>query len=181
MTDRFEGVPDENLASWLQPDVTAAIERRNGKIANGPERRLMVAVLEDAVLRFRKNAAAKTEEGKAIFAEEQQWLFGPGEDGPFSFESICDALGIDPSYLRRGLSRWARAQQKGFGAMLSMVPLLLGEGIPAAARRALLNHRPRDAGKTLMQAYGLSCDEAALLVDVNPCADAPSVASQAHL
>jgi hypothetical protein len=71
-----------------------------------PERRLMVAILEDAVsclstdlhrcnLRQRK----QHEEAKAwVTAEEEsEWIF--------SFKNICEVLGMDPSYLRRGLIR----------------------------------------------------------------------------
>ena len=71
-----------------------------------PERRLMVAILEDAVsclstdrhgsnLRQRK----QYEEAKAWVTtdEETEWIF--------SFKNICEVLGMDPSYLRRGLIR----------------------------------------------------------------------------
>jgi hypothetical protein len=71
-----------------------------------PERRLMVAILEDAVsclltdlqgsnLRQRK----QYEEAKAWVTtdEESEWIF--------SFKNICEVLGMDPSYLRRGLIR----------------------------------------------------------------------------
>src|SRR5689334_22359043 len=182
MTDRFEALPEENLGAWLQPDVTGAVETRSGKLVNGPERRLMVAVLEDAVYRFRKHAGAKTIEGKSILAEEEQWFFGRDEDGPFSYETICDALGIDPDYLRGGLRRLKEAQHaprasgKPLFPRLSMIPLLLGEDIPAPARRALVNHRPGEAGRRLMKKYGLTCDEAALLVGANPCANAVAAA-----
>ena len=189
MAERFEALPDENLASWLQPDVTAAFETRSGTLANGPERRLMTAVLEDAVHRYRKTVAAKTAMEKAIFSEEEEWIFGRGEDSPFSFETICDALGIDADYLRRGLRRlqektrgeqrprtaleaaqnYARVAKGGFRP--SMVPLLLAENLPTPARRALLDRRMVDAATALMQAYGLSCEEAALLVDANPCTE----------
>jgi len=187
MIDRIETSPDENLSGWLQPDVTAAFETRSGRLVNGPERRLMVAVLEDAVHGFKKNAAARSAVEKAVFAEEEEWFFDRGADGPFSFETICDALGLDPDYLRSGLRRWVENHGKRARTdvrpaatpaktterpRLSMVPLLLGEKIPAPARRALLEHRGRDAGKALMSAYGLSCAEAAQLVDANPCAEA---------
>jgi hypothetical protein len=182
MTEQFQALPQENLGAWLQPDVTGATETHRGRIANGPERRLMVAVLEDAVHRFRKQAGATSADGKAILAEEEEWFFGTGEDGPFAFESICDALGIDPDYLRGGLRRLKEAQHaprvngKISFPRLSMVPLLLAEDIPAPARRALMNHRPGEAGRRLMKEYGLTCDEAALLVGANPCADAVAAA-----
>ena len=66
----------------------------------------MVAILEDAVsclltdrhgsnLRQRK----QYEEAKAWVTtdEESEWIF--------SFKNICEVLGMDPSYLRRGLIR----------------------------------------------------------------------------
>jgi hypothetical protein len=49
-----------------------------------------------------------------------------------------------------------------------MVPLLSGDDIPETARRALIDHRPREAGKALMKAFELSCDEAKQLV-ADPC------------
>jgi len=71
-----------------------------------PERRLMVAILEDAVscvstdlhrcnLRQRK----QYEEAKAWVTtdDESEWIF--------SFKNICEVLGMDPSYLRHGLIR----------------------------------------------------------------------------
>src|SRR5215470_1372990 len=112
MTDHIETSVDNNLSGWLQPDVTAAFETRSGTLAKGPERRLMVAVLEDGIHRYQKSAAARTLIEKEIFAEEEEWLFGPGEDGPFAFETICDALGLDADYLRGGLRGW---RERNFG------------------------------------------------------------------
>ena len=40
-------------------------------------------------------------------AEAEQWVRGEdGNDSPFSFRNLCDALGIEASYLARGLLAW---------------------------------------------------------------------------
>lgn len=52
----------------------------------------------------------------------------------------------------------------------SMIPLLLaGNSISAEARQALRDNRLKDAGEMLMDDYGLSCIEAAHLLDVAVC------------
>ena len=35
--------------------------------------------------------------------EAEAWLFVDDYERPFSFVNICDHLGLDPAYLRRGL------------------------------------------------------------------------------
>jgi len=71
-----------------------------------PERRLMVAILEDAVSclsadqrRCNLKQRKQYEEAKAWITadEESEWIF--------SFKNICEVLGMNPGYLRRGLIR----------------------------------------------------------------------------
>ena len=71
-----------------------------------PERRLMVAILEDAVSclstdlhRCNPRQRKQYEEAKAWVAadDESEWIF--------SFKNICEVLGMNPNYLRRGLIR----------------------------------------------------------------------------
>ena len=71
-----------------------------------PERRLMVAILEDAVSclstdlhRCNPRQRKQYEEAKAWVAadDESEWIF--------SFKNICEVLGMNPSYLRHGLIR----------------------------------------------------------------------------
>ncbi|MEO6026985.1 MAG: hypothetical protein ABIR79_09000, partial [Candidatus Binatia bacterium] len=31
-------------------------------------------------------------------------------DSPFSFRNVCEAIGIEPGYLQRGLMAWRRSQ-----------------------------------------------------------------------
>lgn len=71
-----------------------------------PEHRLMLAVLEEAVTTFQRHAAAKTVVGMRLFAQVQAWIGSDDAEWPFSFLNICDALGLEPAYLRSGLRRW---------------------------------------------------------------------------
>jgi hypothetical protein len=168
MMNQFATVLDDNPASLLQPDVIFPdqyLATLKTKSVMEPEKRLMLAVLEDAVYRFQKNVAAGSELGKEIFAEEKSWFFERGANWVFSFESICEAFDIDPDYVRRGLTRWQATHGR-----FSLVPLLLTEPtIAAEARAALAENRLQDAAGLLMDRYGLSCVEAGQLLDIAAC------------
>ena len=68
---------------------------------HSPEHRLMIAVLRDAI-----NCLLKDQGNGRTSREAQQWIMGPDVDWPFSFENVCDVLGLDPGCLRSGLRRW---------------------------------------------------------------------------
>jgi hypothetical protein len=71
-----------------------------------PEKRLLLAVLSEAITTLRHTAGARTREGRRRFAETAAWFASDATDSPFAFASICDALGLDAAYLRSGLRRW---------------------------------------------------------------------------
>ena len=74
------------------------------------EKNLILAVLEDAVNCFQKYYAARDKKGKELFREVEEWIMDEKDDRVFSFGSICDSLGINPGYLRRGLKQWEKKQ-----------------------------------------------------------------------
>ncbi len=79
-------------------------ETRRRKLPAEGERKLLFAVLEDAIrtyLRHRDNDAAHNNED---FVEAAEWLSCDDECGPFAFLSVCEALGIDADSLRSGIS-----------------------------------------------------------------------------
>jgi len=65
----------------------------------------MVAVLEDAIRTLL--LAQRTGIPKKRLLRELAWLESTSQAEPFAFESICDVLGIDPSYLRSRLMKGA--------------------------------------------------------------------------
>jgi hypothetical protein len=70
-----------------------------------PERRLMVAILEDAVSCLSTNLRRCNVRKRKQYEAAQYWVTTE-EDNEwiFSFRNICEVLGMDPSYLRRGLT-----------------------------------------------------------------------------
>ena len=71
-----------------------------------PERSLMSAVLLDAVECFQKYLLLHDEYSNRLFREAENWILDNDREWLFSFINICDALTIDPHYLRKGLLRW---------------------------------------------------------------------------
>jgi hypothetical protein len=66
------------------------------------EKRLMLAVVERAVDDFRIYVLVPTGRGRRIFREAAAW-FDSSACGPFDFEGICQATGLDPDFIRKGL------------------------------------------------------------------------------
>jgi hypothetical protein len=82
----------------------------NGGAALQPEKRLMLAVLEDGVASYQRHALTETPAGRAEFYEAVRWLRRNDEHWPFSFLNVCRTLGLEPTFIRRGLSSWRMRQ-----------------------------------------------------------------------
>ncbi len=67
----------------------------------------MLAVLEDAVSCFQKYSSARDKIETSRFHEAEEWILLPGtSDWLFSFDNICEALDLNPGYIREGLLHW---------------------------------------------------------------------------
>ncbi|HWP57853.1 MAG TPA: hypothetical protein VNL14_08200 [Candidatus Acidoferrales bacterium] len=99
---------EERLPSLFQPDTLLPEQYLSGHRSKQlePGKRLMLAVLEDAVLCFQGNLLAQDAKKKALFRDAEAWIMEQSRDWIFSFESVCESLGLDPGYLRAGLLRW---------------------------------------------------------------------------
>lgn len=86
------------------------LERLQKKSIREREEGLMLAILEDAIHCFFKYLLAKDEKGRQLFRETEKWLLEKNSDWLFSFENICETLGLNPSYLREGLMRWKESE-----------------------------------------------------------------------
>ena len=89
--------PDIILPGQLTGDVAMLDE---------PERRLRLAVLEDAIRYVQRYLHATDKHGRALYEDAVDWFGSPDRGDPFAFENVCDALGLDPDYIRGGLRRW---------------------------------------------------------------------------
>src|SRR5581483_3568484 len=100
---------EERAAELFQPDTLLPSQYfdriRRQRYLDG-ERRLMIAVLEDAVDVYRKQAAAQDSRVRGLFRDAEEWIEDTEKSWLYSFENICDVLDLDADYLRRGLHRW---------------------------------------------------------------------------
>lgn len=105
-------VPSASEARWAlgsEPHGWHAHRRLDDfqrNLYHQPEKRLVLAVLEDAIACFQHFLWATDSRGKRIFSEARNWLWSDRDDWPFAYQNVCDVLGIDANYLRRGLVRW---------------------------------------------------------------------------
>ncbi len=101
---------DSNLEpQTVLPSQFFSLPERGGSLQ--PERRLMAAVLADAVGAVQKNVTARDRRARRIFVEAMEWFESEDADWPFSFVNLCDALGLEPGCLRSGLRRWCDHQR----------------------------------------------------------------------
>ena len=73
------------------------------------EKRLMLAVLKDAVDILSEYAMAYQPRRRQLFAKTIAWVAADEATWPFSFVSICDTLGFDIASLRKVLARRVEA------------------------------------------------------------------------
>lgn len=71
-----------------------------------PEKRLMLAVLDDALKSFQNNVAGGGSKSKRLFRETEEWFWDGDTEHIFGFEHICSVLGLGPDYIRRMLVQW---------------------------------------------------------------------------
>jgi hypothetical protein len=93
----------------FQPDVLASaqyMEKWRYRRTHEPEKMLMCAVLEDAITCYQRFSRVSTRRGRAAFKEAENWLMREKGEWPFSFERICEALDLNPDYIRMGLAHW---------------------------------------------------------------------------
>ncbi len=101
--------PDERIGFLFQPDSLLSAHyfgtlRR--KTLLEPEKRLMLAILEDAINCFQDNLLAQNVRRGRLVEEVEEWIVEVDGDWIFSFENICEVLGFNPAYVHQGLLRW---------------------------------------------------------------------------
>jgi hypothetical protein len=86
-------------AGILMPAQYTDLVRRNHTLEG--ELKLLLAVLEDAIRCYLRNLDAKDSERRREFVEVRNWFESTvaGPAGIFSFENLCEALGIEPHRL----------------------------------------------------------------------------------
>jgi hypothetical protein len=124
---------DDKVSSLFQPDILAEDDYSKTlqrKQQFKPEEQLMLAVLEDAVFCFQKYLSAQDRKGGALFQEAEEWIVEESSEWFFSFNNICEALGIDPAYLRKGLLKWKKQHLNKAGKAKRTKAALRSHSVP---------------------------------------------------
>jgi hypothetical protein len=118
----------DTYAHLLQPDTLLpsqyfGVLKRKG--AHEAERRLAIAVLQDAVDCYQKHLFARDRKARQLFLDAEQWIASEDRSWPFSFENICELLQINAAYLRRGLGLWKEQHLRNLshGKVVPIKPL----------------------------------------------------------
>jgi hypothetical protein len=105
----YENSFEDRLAALFQPDTLIPaqyMDTYRRKTHLEPEKRLMLAVLEDAIACYQKYVLARDGKGREMFRDAEEWISAEESEWLFSFDSVCEALGFNPAYVRAGLVRW---------------------------------------------------------------------------
>ena len=106
---RSAGMTEERTSTPLEPDTLVPaqyFDRVGSDSAFQPEKRLMLAVLEEAIATFQRHVMSDNRRSQRLVEEVEIWASGAEADWPFSFNNVCAALDLEPDYLREGMARW---------------------------------------------------------------------------
>ena len=97
---------DDFLARILEPDIFLPSQfYGSGGLSRKleGEKRLMIAILKDAVECLDKFRGSRSSSGRSHYLSALEWVQDENTEWLFSFTNICDLLGFDPNYLREVL------------------------------------------------------------------------------
>src|SRR5438093_13567542 len=103
VTERAGREDTDAGAARLEPEVVLpaqVLDRRATMLQ--PEKRLMLAVLEDATATLLRPHHARQ---RRALREAEEWLDSADTESPFAFIRICEVLDLDAQWLRTGLVR----------------------------------------------------------------------------
>src|SRR5919198_910671 len=109
MMESLLRVPDDRAEAELEPDILLPCQLGDGLLGSArlqPEKRLQLAVLEDAILTFERTVGVDGPgPRRRLLVEVDAWFASDATDSPFAFVTTCHTLNLDPSYIRAGLRR----------------------------------------------------------------------------
>ena len=72
---------------------------------------LMLAVLENGLACFQSYLFQPSSSNQKLSQEAEEWISSEEED-VFSFNNVCETLGLDPEKMRKGLRQWKARQMR---------------------------------------------------------------------
>ncbi len=153
------------IAGMLIPDAMTPGQFYDGIRADDasirPIKRLMLAVLEDAMRCYQTYACTHNRAMRRLFVEAEAWLMDKNGDGPFACVTICETLGIDPGCLREGLRRWRIQQMDGLNPrrLARRSPVTRIGRISAPLKRRRRKSAGLEAGAVLEESAAVAASE----------------------
>ena len=95
----------------IDPTDDGILEKLSKRVIRDGEKALMLAILENAIEDAQKHVLATDKKGKELFDAAEAWILESDSPSFFSFNNICDHLGLDPDYIRKGFMRWKEAKR----------------------------------------------------------------------
>lgn len=94
-----------NSEFWANTFLVDEMSDTEKGYARGPERALMAALLFDGVVGYMQYACsrARLSGAESRYKEAFTWVQRRGGEYVFSFDNVCEGLGINPDGLRYGL------------------------------------------------------------------------------
>jgi len=103
------GRPPSFLPLDFEPVLPAQWGAERGhNAALQPEKRLMLAVLSDAIELVLRDGGAVNTRKAVLIRRAAEWISSNDRGWAFSFVNICEALGVEPERLREGLARFVQ-------------------------------------------------------------------------
>ena len=101
--------PDPSIDPVLDPETILPAQFFRWTAAASPEKRLMLAILERALLDLRSSTGRRPSRMRRLASTVDAWFAADDETWPFSFPNICHGLGLDAAAVRSRLRTEARA------------------------------------------------------------------------
>ncbi len=101
----------DTLSNLIEPDVMLPSQFFSTEEAGvrGGERKLMAALLSDGIEAYIAQATVPKVKRRANAYDACEWVDTRDHSYVFSFDVVCESLGINPEYLRLGLNRYVEA------------------------------------------------------------------------
>ena len=78
------------------------------------EQRLMLALLADAINVYQQGALSRSTRKRMLYVDSERWIMSDCcSRHAFSFETVCECLGINPVVLRRRMITWKHEMRRG--------------------------------------------------------------------
>lgn len=104
----------QSTESPFEPEAILPVQFFGGRQrTDEPLKKLMFALLIDAVRCYQSCFGANGGTRGKLFADAQSWIFADDVEAPLSLDMVCHALEIDTDYLRDALSQWSKRQLSG--------------------------------------------------------------------